>query len=213
MLTIIAWFSGTLGILGEETARFLVFAASFSASEPIPISPSQIGVASRFGDPGDKWVGGHLYCSPGKRVNSTEHVCAHRYAGYKGLPCGSILIIENPRTKKRSWCRVMDRGPYGAFILSRPSDDKKYTHVYDSKGLRRWYVKIRKNDKPPADLCPHKDCIGKWRGIVDLSPAVSNDLGHNGMERVKVWTLTRIFQYLDLQQKKKEITERRRNSV
>jgi hypothetical protein len=201
-------------MLLESTVAFVILSTALtSSSMPMPISPNQVGIASRFGDPNDKWVGGNLYCNSKRRVNSKEHVCAHRYAGYKGLPCGSILIIENPRTKKRSWCRVMDRGPYGANVLSRSSKDEKYTYALRPDGRKHWYVKINKDHKPPASKCPHEDCVGRWIGILDLSPAVSDDLGHNGMERVKVWTLTRLIRYLDLQRKKIEKIEQRKNSV
>lgn len=181
---------------------------------PIPLSPSTVGVASRFGDPGDKWVGGNLYCAPKKRVDSKEHVCAHRRAGYRELPCGSILILENPRTGKRSWCKVMDRGPYGANVLSREPGEK-YTQVYTfrrGKHRKQWYVKISSKTKIPEAKCPSGDCIGRWRGYLDMSPAVSNDLGHNGMERIKSWRLDRLVRYLKHKREKREKQLRRKNA-
>lgn len=214
VMAIIFWFLNVLGLLFEGVTEVVFMTVVYTApGKTLPISPDAVGVASRFGDPGDKWVGGKIYCPPRHRVNSTEHVCAHRYVGYKGLPCGSMLIIENPRTKKKSWCRVMDRGPYGANVLSRNPGEKTYTQVYRSDGRREWYVKIRKTDKPPADKCPSQDCIGRWRGKLDLSPAVSDDLGHNGMERVKYWRVERLIRYKNLLRKKLEAIERRKNSV
>jgi len=38
-----------------------------------------------------------------------------------------------------------------------------------------WGVKIHKNEP------------GDWRGILDLSPAVADALGHNGRERIRVF--------------------------
>jgi len=33
----------------------------------------------------------------------------------------------------------------------------------------------------------HKSEPGDWRGILDLSPAVAEALGHNGRERIRVF--------------------------
>ena len=55
-------------------------------------------------------------------------------------------------------CEVLDRGPFGAIL---PTGE--------------WGVKI------------HKDEPGAWRGILDLSPAVADALGHNGRERIRVF--------------------------
>lgn len=171
---------------------------------PMP-SPDQKGVATRFGDPGDRWVGGNLYCQPNRRVDSKEHVCAHRLANYRGYPCGTILIIQNLRNKKKTWCRVMDRGPYAADVLTWDKTKKRYTQSYMTRskrryvwahsGLRSWYVKIRARDKPPKRLCPSGNCVGRWRAVIDLSPAVSNSLGHNGYERVLTWRLKKVLRY------------------
>ena len=53
---------------------------------------------------------------------------------------------------------MLDRGPFGAIM---PTGE--------------WGVKI------------HKDEPGDWRGILDLSPAVADALGHNGRERIRVF--------------------------
>lgn len=127
--------------------------------------PSRQGIGSVFGFPGDRWAGGNLACAPDRPVADGERVCAHRT--YR---CGTVLIIENVRTKKRSWCHVMDHGPYGAIA------------VVD--GEKKWVLKASKDDP------------GHWRGIVDLSPAVSADIDHNGFEKVKIWKLKDVATYL-----------------
>lgn len=214
MIPILVWIENVFELVLSGAGEVALVTVAFTAlGSAMPISPDEVGVASRFGDPGDKWVGGHLYCAPKRRVNSQEHVCANRHAGYKRLPCGSILILESPRTKKRSWCKVMDRGPYGANVFSREPGEEKYTQAHKPNGRRQWYVKIRAGDKPPADQCPSQDCIGRWRGVLDLSPAVSNDLDHNGMERVKAWRLDRLIRHLKFKQKKRERMERRKQST
>ena len=53
------------------------------------------GVATRFGDPGDRLTGAHLSCTH-QRLQPGQLVCAHRT-----LPCGTTLILENPRTGRR----------------------------------------------------------------------------------------------------------------
>jgi len=69
-------------------------AMSFMSPEALP-NPSQHGNATRFGDEGDRWIGGTLKCRPDEYVNADEHMCAHR-----SYPCGSILILRNPRTHR-----------------------------------------------------------------------------------------------------------------
>lgn len=110
------------------------------------------GLATRFGDPGDLLAGKELSCTQQKMLPG-QLVCAHRT-----LPCGTPLILENPRNGRFALCEVLDRGPFGAIM---PTGE--------------WGTKI------------HKGEPGDWRGIVDLAPAVSDALGHNGRERIRVF--------------------------
>lgn len=75
---------------------------------------------------------------------------------HRTLPCGTRVIIVNERTHKWSSAVVMDRGPYGA--------------IYHGQ----WVLKRSNNDP------------GRWRGGVDLLPAVAKKIGHNGFEKVKL---------------------------
>lgn len=110
------------------------------------------GLATRFGDPNDHWDGKQLSCTH-EKLQPGELVCAHRT-----LPCGTTLILENPRNGRFALCSVLDRGPFGAILPTG-----------------RWGLKIHKRDP------------GAWRGILDLSPAVARALGHNGRERIRVF--------------------------
>jgi rare lipoprotein A (peptidoglycan hydrolase) len=133
--------------LAFDTLRILVFAL-------FGVSPMEAdrGLATRFGDPGDLLAGNHLYCT-GRKMDPSQLACAHRT-----LPCGTLVMLENPRTGRFAVCEVLDRGPFGAKL--------------ETGG---WGMKIRKSDP------------GKWRGIIDLSPAVANALDHNGRERVRLY--------------------------
>jgi len=126
-----------------------VLALAFFGVEPLD---AERGVATRFGDPGDPLAGDHLYCT-GQKIGPTTLGCAHRT-----LPCGTVIMLENPRTGRFAVCEVLDRGPFGAKLDSG-----------------EWAFKIKKSDP------------GKWRGIIDLTPAVAEALDHNGRERVRLF--------------------------
>lgn len=130
-----------------ETLRVLTLA--LLGAQPLVV---ERGVATRFGDPGDVLAGDHLYCT-GKKMEPGALVCAHRT-----LPCGTLLMLENPRTGRFAVCEVLDRGPFGAQL-----------------DTGEWAFKIRPSDP------------GRWRGVVDLAPAVAEALAHNGRERVRVF--------------------------
>jgi hypothetical protein len=110
------------------------------------------GLATRFGDPGDLLAGKHLSCTH-QKMQPGQLACAHRT-----LPCGTTLILENPRNGRFAVCEVLDRGPFGAILPSGA-----------------WAMKIHPNEP------------GDWRGILDLAPAVADALGHNGRERIRVF--------------------------
>jgi hypothetical protein len=110
------------------------------------------GLATRFGDPGDRLTGKHLSCTH-QHLAPGQLACAHRT-----LPCGTTLILENPRNGRFAMCQVLDRGPFGAIL---PSGS--------------WGMKIKRTQP------------GEWRGILDMAPAVADALGHNGRERVRIF--------------------------
>ncbi len=127
-----------------EAARVLLF-AFLGQTDMI----ADRGLATRFGDPGDPLDGEHMACTH-EKMQPGELVCAHR-----SLPCGTVVVLLNPRTGLASSCKVLDRGPYGALL---PSGD--------------WVMKIRESDP------------GQWRGMIDLGPTVANMLQLNGREKI-----------------------------
>jgi hypothetical protein len=118
--------------------------------------PNEVGKGSRYGGPKDsKWGGQAMACAPDKHVDDRVHTCAHRTH-----KCGTILLVENAKNKKRTLCRVMDRGPYGAI---------------DADGV--WHVEIKL--KPGS----------RRRGLLDMTPAVFAAIGMKSMTQVKIWVI------------------------
>ncbi len=209
---LVALFNGLLAGIGELLAVLLALAvAGPGLGEPNLPAPHYRGVASRFGDLNDRWVGGNLKCAPKRRVQPSDHICAHRTLGtYR--KCGTVLVLENPRTKKRSWCIVMDSGPFSARIFTKGKSGK-YTKPVRIRGRYAWYIKIRSRDKPPRKKCPNGDCVGRWRGYLDISPAAAIDLGHNGMERINAWRAHDLNKLLQWRQKRKQRRAKKKRQV
>lgn len=76
---------------------------------------------------------------------------------HRTLPCGQKVLIANPRTGLAAVGTVIDRGPYGA-IMDDGSWGKKFKIASE----------------------------GKWRGCMDLTPALSKLLKHNGYENLLI---------------------------
>jgi len=82
-------------------------------------------------------------------------------AASRSIPLNTTVLIEIPRTGAKAWCRVNDRGPYGAM----------------NEG--EWIVKLTKEDP------------GSWRGVMDLSKGCASELEFNfnqGFEQIKIYT-------------------------
>ena len=176
-------FGANVGVVPDDTIAYANVVVS-DRSIRMP-KPDEDGIATRYGDPGDIYGQGGTACAPHDKINDVDHVCAHRW-----YPCGTILVVENQKTNERNWCVVKDRGPYGANVFA--ADGTKVM----ANGRPAWYIKIHKDDLPPGDLCPGGECTGRWRGVLDMSPAVSKGMGHTGWGSVKVWRLKRV---VDLQ--------------
>ncbi len=78
---------------------------------------------------------------------------------HRTRPLGSFVVVQNVATSQIAVGRVIDRGPYGA----------------DLEGS--WVLKR------------HRSEPGKWRGCVDLTPALGQAIGHNGREPVRLWVV------------------------
>lgn len=202
VMTLLVELLRAQSFMSELLATIIAIAvAAPGMAEPNLPSPHYKGVATRFGDLNDKWVGGNLKCARTRRVQPSDHICAHRtLSSYR--KCGTVLVLENPRTKKRSWCIVMDSGPFAAKIYTEGGSGK-YTKPVYRRGRHAWYIKIRRSDNPPQKICPNRKCVGKWQAYLDISPAVAIDLGHNGMERVNAWRAFDLNKIFDWRRKRK----------
>jgi hypothetical protein len=174
----------------EETEDYAKIVAS-DRSIQLPSNPDDSGIATRYGSPGDKFAQQGTACKPHDKINDYDHVCAHRW-----YPCGTLLIVENSKTGDRNWCVVLDRGPYGANVFA--ADGSKVM----AGNRAAWYIKINKDDPPPAEFCPEGGCTGRWRGILDMSPAVSKGMNHTGWGPIKFWRLKRVVDLQKYLQKK-----------
>lgn len=95
-----------------------------------------------------------------------QHTCAHRT-----LPFGtSVLLVNAADPTRRTWCRINDRGPYGAIA------DGEYV------------VKV--------DL----SAPGEYRGILDVSVAAAKRLGtfEQGLSRIEVRYFARAARRVEL---------------
>lgn len=148
---------------------------SISLSNP-PGKPDRVivGKASTF-HPRDNHNNGKLACG-GKWKDSTLPICAMRSPQYK---CGTWLLVENTRNKKRSWCVLSDRGPYG---------------MLDEEG--NWFNGAE--EYKAAKLEGRAMKPGKFRGVIDLGPTVADAIGSNGFITVKVrwWRHNPFHRYL-----------------
>ena len=128
--------------------------------------------ASVFASAGDIHMGGPSPClrdsfGNNRRVRPTDSVIAHRT-----LPCGTRVLVTNPRTGLSAMARVGERGPYGACVEPGWSPG-------DHCPRRMTTIKRRRTDP------------GAWRGSFDLTPAVQTAIKHNGFEKITVTSARR----------------------
>ncbi|RDV38513.1 hypothetical protein DV096_06755 [Bradymonadaceae bacterium TMQ3] len=123
-----------------------------SAVELPPVQ--QAGLASWYGD--GAWHGD--VTANGEAFDPMQYTCAHR-----SLPFDTMVLIENRANRRRVWCRINDRGPYG-------------------------YV----NDEGEWDFVVSSSPDKNWRGILDMSIATARALGTTevGLQNVylRYWT-------------------------
>ncbi len=122
--------------------------------------------ASTFASAGDKWMGGPSPCLL-RMVEPTDNIIAHRT-----LPCGTKVLLLNPRNRMKTVAYVGERGPYGACT-------KRNWQLGTPCPRGYWRVKKRATDP------------GVWRGAFDLTPRVSRAIGKRGIEEIVLVVLHR----------------------
>ncbi|MCF6205323.1 MAG: hypothetical protein L3J47_00320 [Sulfurovum sp.] len=152
-----------------------IFLLLLSLLNPEGRSQTQVGKGTTF-YPVEKGLNnGILGCTGERWVDPIIPYCASRT-----IPCGTWVYISNLSTKKVSWCKVMDRGPYGK---------------YDSSG--KWFNAA--TDRKAAKKAGTTPRTGTYRAIIDMGSSVSNQLGAKGLARVKVrwWRSNKLAPLLD----------------
>ena len=124
----------------------------------------QFCTASQFAHKGDRLAGGPSRYL-GRRVLPTDVGIAHR-----DLPQGTWVNVCNKRTGLCATGVVLDAGPYGMV------DEKGWFNSALAPTRRR--TLIRKVGKHKA-----------YRGCADLTPALAQKIGHNGLEKVSIRVL------------------------
>lgn len=110
-------------------------------------------LSTQFGHLGDGHGGRTPTVLTKQPVTDKDVGIAHRT-----WPMGSVVLVENLRTGRAVFARVIDRGPYGKL-----SPDG------------RWFNARKKRKKK-----------GKFRGCADLTPALAVLLLHNRKEQVRI---------------------------
>lgn len=126
--------------------------------------PRETNYATIFAKHGDRWNGGPSPCLR-RIVQPDDHIIAHRT-----LPCGTTVLLYNPKTKMSTVAIVGDRGPYGACTAEGWRRGTRCPKGY-------WVVKRKRSDP------------GVWRGGFDLTPSVSKALGHKSFQLIQMRVL------------------------
>lgn len=154
----------------------------------IGIPPTQQeGLASWYGGgSGDNGMHGRITAT-GETFNPDDITCASR-----DIPLNTIVMIEDVKTGNRTYCRVNDRGPYGAvkpdgtWVAMFKTSKGYITRGHDGRG---WTKRKLHKTKPAS-----------YRGILDMSRGTAKSLGvdlNQGLFeiRIRYWvgTPTRRF--------------------
>lgn len=125
----------------------------------------QEGTATYYGA-GESGMHGKITAT-GEEFNPEDHTCASRT-----LPLNSIVLVENVKTGSWAYCRVNDRGPYGARLNEKAGGGwaamfrRKGYYAVRRRSGGRWLKPERYERKP-----------GRYLSIMDLSYGTAKALG------------------------------------
>lgn len=123
----------------------------------------QVCDSTIFGYTGDGYGGRTPTVLTGEPVKDYDFGIAHRT-----LPMGSVIKVQNLRTREVAVGVVLDRGPYG---------------MIDARG---WFNSAREKERARAYIAE----VGKrkaYRGCADITPALAQAISHRGRDRVRIW--------------------------
>lgn len=138
----------------------------------------QEGLASFYGA-GEKGMHGRLTATE-EIFDPMDHTCASRT-----IPLNSIVIVEDVSTGNWTYCRVNDRGPYGAKLYNRAGGGWA---MMIKRGRKGYQVRRREAGKwQPSEWFDRRP--GKYRGVMDMSYGTALALGVNldaGLNKVRI---------------------------
>lgn len=137
----------------------------------------QQGLSSFYGA-GEKGMHG-THTATGEKFIPSDHTCASRT-----LPLHSWVVLENPKTGKWVYCRINDRGPFGAHMSEEAGGG--WAAMIKRKGM---YEVLRRIEGvwQPSEFYTKKP--GKYRGIMDMSYGTAKALGvdlNRGLNRIRI---------------------------
>ena len=159
---------------------------------PSTVSAQTIGLATQYGQKGDKWAGEVFACyfKNGKVLRRHERGAAVKKMdpsvfgiAHRTLPCGTLVRIC--KSKRCTTAPVVDRGPYWAVPAKcMPGNVPPYSCWQKGRSSGGYSIAtaIKKKILP----------AGKWKfaNIADLLPRVSRAIRLGGMAAVTVEPLT-----------------------
>jgi rare lipoprotein A (peptidoglycan hydrolase) len=173
-------------VIRMSVVKLMVLTAMFAhyqAGEPVDLPSVQVppvqqaGVASWYGGgSGDNGMHGRRTAT-GELFDPSLRTCASR-----SIPLNTMVLVEVVKTGNRAFCRVNDRGPYGANLheggwgIKVPISGGQYLVRQREGG--GWGPKRYVDESP-----------GRWRGVMDLSKGCAEALNfdfRSGLNKIKV---------------------------
>lgn len=137
----------------------------------------QEGLASFYGA-GEKGMHGKITAT-GETFRPGDQTCASR-----SIPLHSVIIVEDVETGNWTYCRVNDRGPYGAKLYKRAGGG--WAAMFRKKG--GYLIKRRAGGSwQKGEFFRRRP--GRYRGVLDMSYGTAKALGVNldeGLNRVRI---------------------------
>lgn len=137
----------------------------------------QEGIASYYGSGKASENGMHgRVTATGEPFIPSDQTCASRT-----IPLNTVVMVESVKTGNVAWCRVNDRGPYGARLY-----EGGWAAMFRVRG---GYVIRRRVDGDWGPRVFYDKSPGRYRGVMDLSFGTAKALDFDfrrGMNPIKI---------------------------